>query len=218
VRSPAPTLVFAAGALLAAAPCARAQDGDPPPPEGWVVRPDHGSADGIHFMEMPPGFHITSGQAAIFYDPRRTAAGTFRVESEIFLFDPGARNESFGVFIGGRDLAGGGQTYLYFLIRGDGATLVKRREGTETTILRVWRRYDAVESWPEREEGAATARNVLAVEAGAGELVFFVNGTEVARIPRAGEPVDGVVGIRVNDGLDLHVTSLDVTALDGPGD
>lgn len=38
--------------------------------------------------------------------------------------------EGYGLFIGGRDLEGPGQTYTYFLVRGDGKFNIKRRDGT----------------------------------------------------------------------------------------
>src|SRR6266851_4294789 len=37
--------------------------------------------------------------------------------------------EGYGLLFGGRDLAGAAQRYTYFLVRGDGTFLVKRRNG-----------------------------------------------------------------------------------------
>ena len=88
---------------------------------------------------------------------------------------------------------------------------MKRRDGAATETLHGWTPHDAVLEWSERESDAATAKNVLAIEAGATELTFFVNGEQVHAMAREGLHVDGVVGLRVNHGLDLHVSSLDVT-------
>lgn len=188
------------------------QDEEAGPPEGWIMLTDRGGHVGgeFEFVEMPPGFHITTGPAAIFYHPEETAAGTFRVETEIFLFDPGRRNEGFGLFIGGRDLEGEEQAYTYFLIRRDGSVLVKRRDGAGTSVLHGWAEHPAVVTWEERGGEDAQAKNVLAVEARPEVLVFFVNGEEVHRMPREGQHVDGVVGLRVNHALNLHVTRLDI--------
>jgi hypothetical protein len=41
---------------------------------------------------------------------------------------------------------------------------------------------------------------------------FMINGTKVASRPRADLAVDGVVGLRVNHNLNLHVSKLEVTA------
>lgn len=204
-------VLAAAASLLAAGPLAGQQQ-EEAPPEGWVVVTDRGGHGGgeLEFVRMAPGFHITTGPAAIFYHPDRTARGAFRVETEIFLFDPGRRNEGFGLFLGGRDLQGERPVYTYFLIRRDGSVLVKRRDGAETSVLHGWAEHPAVVTWEERGGEDAQAKNVLAVEARADELVFLVNGQEVHRTPREGQHVDGVVGLRVNHALNLHVTRLDV--------
>lgn len=196
---------------LAVPLAAAAQDESP---EGWVVRTDRGGHGGgdLVFRDMPPGWHITTGPAGIFYDPGRRASGEFRVEAETFLFDPGQRNEGFGIFIGGSGLETDAQAYTYFLIRRDGSILVKRRDGADTRTLHGWTPHDAVVTWEEREEGGATARNALAIEATPDELVFEVNGTAVHRMPRADQHVDGIVGLRVNHALDIHLTSLDIEA------
>ncbi len=203
--------LLAAAAAVSASTLAAQESG---PPAGWVVRTDrggHGGGAAPEFAAMSPGWHITTGPAAIFFDPSTTAAGRFRAEAEIFLFDPGARNEGFGLFIGGTDLEGDGQAYTYFLIRRDGSTLIKRRDGGETATLQGWTPAEAVTTWDERAAGEGTVKNVLAIEATPTELVFLVNGAEVFRTGREGQHADGIVGLRVNHGLDLHVASLRVT-------
>lgn len=87
---------------------------------------------------MEPGWHVTTGPAVILYDPSRTGTGEFRVEAETNLFDPGERREGYGIFVGGSDLAGDGQRYLYFLLRRDGRFLIKARSGEETRVVRSW--------------------------------------------------------------------------------
>ena len=122
---------------------ASAQEDKLPPPEGWLARTDHGG-DGVEALqEMPPGWHVTTGPAGIFYDPEARADGDFRVESTVYLFDPEGRNEGFGVFIGGIDLEGDGQAYTYLLIRADGSVIVKRRDGDATSTLLDWTKHEA---------------------------------------------------------------------------
>ncbi|WP_419167105.1 hypothetical protein [Candidatus Palauibacter sp.] len=193
---------------------AAAQEDQLPPPEGWLARADHGG-DGMDAVrEMPPGWHITTGPAGIFYHPGTTASGDFRVESTVFLFDPEGRNEGFGVFFGGTDLEGDGQAYTYLLLRQDGSVIVKRRDGGETSTLLPWTKHDAVVTWAARGDGAATAKNVLYVEAAGDDLIFGVNDQEVFRMGRDGQHVDGVVGLRVNHGLNLHISALEVTPVE----
>ena len=54
----------------------------------------------------------------------------------------------------------------------------------------------------------ATAKNVLALEAAGDELRFSVNGELLWSGPRDGLATDGVFGLRVNHGLNLHVTTI----------
>lgn len=196
-------------ALFAATPLA-AQEGERP--AGWMSRFDRPAPDSLlHFVRMEPGWHITTGPSGILYDPDMTAEGNFRVESEIFLF-PGQRREAFGIFIGGKDLQAENQDYLYFLIRGDGQYLVKHRAGNETHVLVPWTEHEAI---TEHTGGEGTAENVLAIEAAPEQVRFLVNGQEVTNLPRAPINCEGVVGLRVNHNLNLHVARLEVEPLSG---
>jgi hypothetical protein len=183
-------------------------------PEGWKVRfdrPGSSEADLEMFVSMPPGWHITTGPAAIFWDPSVEASETYRVEMEVYLFDPEGRREAFGVFLGGRDLEGPDQAYTYFLIRDGGEFLIKRRQGQDTPTLQGWTAHPAVRSFADRGDDASV-KNVLAVEVDGEDVRFSVNGDEVATLPRSEVDTDGTVGIRVNHRLNLHVSRLDVTS------
>ncbi|HSR43332.1 MAG TPA: hypothetical protein VLL48_14185, partial [Longimicrobiales bacterium] len=92
-------------------------------PSDWRVRlddPGATSADDVYFVDMPPGWHVTTGPAAILWNPGTAVDGSYRVEMEVFLFDPESRREGFGLFVGGHDLDGPDRRYLYFLIREGG--------------------------------------------------------------------------------------------------
>jgi len=213
---------------------AMAQRPDPATPDGenmnvpktWKVRLDQGGhgADGhqaaigadpetadIYFVNMTPGWHITTKPAAIFYHPASTAEGAYRAETVIHLFDPQGRNEAFGLFIGGKDLEGADQTYDYFVIRNSGEFLVKRRAGAETTELVPWTPHPAIATFGEDTE--VSVPNTLTVEAGPEEVVFRINGEEATRLPRADVQTDGVVGLRINHRLNVHVEDLSVSDL-----
>lgn len=181
---------------------------------GWNVRLDHadGSAADLSVMEMEPGWHVTSGPAAIYWKPESTGSGAYRIEMDVFLFDPQGRREAFGLFLGGRDLESEAQRYVYFLIRDGGQFIVKERRGDEAPTLIDWTRHEAIRAYAERG-GEASVRNVLTVEAGAETVRFLVNGTEVATLPRSELELDGIYGFRVNHALDLHIARLEVTPL-----
>ena len=193
---------------------ASAQDLEFPRPPSWRVEPDSaagGASDEIYFVEMPPGWHVTTGPPVALWDPAISAAGIFRIEMEVYLFDPGGRQEPFGILVGGRGLGEPHQDYLSFLVREGGEYAVGRRMGSTTQTLLGWTRHPAILSWSERPENEVTVRNTLTVEAREDQVGFIVNGREVVTlVRRALRPLDGIVGIRVGGGLDLHVSRLEV--------
>ena len=202
---------FAAAALsLTSLPAAAQDDEGLPFPEGWEVRFDHegASMDDLYLVTMTPGYHVTTGPAMIAWHPDSVATGDFRIESETFLFDPQGRREAFGFFIGGSDLQGPDQRYTYFLLREGGEFLVKSRAGAQTPVVHDWTAHPAIVSYATRPEGSATAKNVLALEATGDELRFSVNGELLWSGPRGGLATEGVFGLRVNHGLNLHVTTI----------
>ena len=193
-------------------------------PEGWRFRLDRPNSDvkllseedpthsNIFFVNMTPGWHITTGPAAIIYHPALKADGSYRVQATIHLFPPGERNEAYGLFVGGQDLAGEAQSYLYFVLRKNGEYLIKRRDGSETSVVQNWTAHSSIV--PSTAETSGSVKNDLAVEARPETVRFFVNGEMVAEVDREGLPSDGVVGLRVNHHLNLHVSNLSVSPLD----
>ena len=198
--------------LLAVATPLSAQAGGIGFPAGFVVRPDDPaqSMAEISFVTMRPGWHITTGPSAILYDSALQATGSYRVDAETFLFDPGDRLEAYGVLIGGRELTGAGQSYTYFVIRHTGEYLVRRRQGDRTETLVEWTAHPAIMTWEGRGDGA-TAKNVLSIEVGASMVRFLANGKEVMSLPCTRVDTEGIVGLRVNHDVNLHVSSLVVT-------
>jgi len=196
--------------LAASAAPLSGQDAAPPP--GWVVRLDE-PADGppVELAAMPPGWHLTATPAAIVYDPARVGRGAFRVEAELYRF-PGGLESGFGLLLGGDDLAGPAPDYFAFLIDGAGRFELYHRAGDEIHPVSERARHPAVVPWTE-----GTAKNVLVAEVRPDSVRFLVNGQEVAAFGR--QPYmdfDGVVGLRVDGDVDLHVSRLDVTPLTEP--
>ena len=218
--APIAVAIAAATSVLTALPAVAQDDEGLPFPEGWEVRFDRegASMDDLYLVTMTPGYHVTTGPAMIAWHPDSVAMGDFRIESETFLFDPQGRREAFGFFIGGSDLQGPDQRYTYFLLREGGEFLVKSRAGTATPVVHDWTAHPAIVSYATKPEGSATAKNVLTLEATGDELRFSVNGEEVWSGPRDELATDGVFGLRVNHGLNLHVTTItSATADSGEG-
>lgn len=126
----------------------------------------------------------------------------------------GRLHEAYGLIFGGRELNAPEQeqVYSYFLVRGDGSFLIKRRVGAETPVVRDWTRHPAVIR--DGEEGGR--ENVLAVEATAHEAVFHVNGQEVARVPAAELDLRGQAGVRVSHEVRVDVRDFRAAAGGAP--
>lgn len=183
-------------------------------PSGWHARPDKANASmaDVKFVSMGDGYHATLGPAAIFYNPTNLATGAYRAQATFTQTKAPQHPEAYGLVLGGKNLDKDSQDYLYFLVRQDGKFLVKHRAGTETHTLLEWTEHPAVQK--ANAEGKAT--NALAVEVGADELRFLVNGTQVANLKRtANLNTDGIVGLRVNHNLDVHVSDFGVTPAAG---
>ncbi len=187
-------------------------------PPFWNVRLDqpdpavsigaNDKEDDIYFVSMTPGWHITTGPSGIFYHPASTAAGAFTARATIHLFDPGDRNEAFGLFVGGQDLEGANQTYDYFLIRNSGEYLIKRRIGGETQLVQDWTGSPAIQRYT--DPTVSSVQNELRIRVNSTDVVFSINGVDVATLPAADVRTEGMVGIRVNHGLNLHISDLAV--------
>jgi hypothetical protein len=214
-------LLLTAVALNAAGPDPKKPQGkNLEVPAGWIVRLDKpdpavviGSdkKDGIYFVNMTPGWHVTTGPSAIFYHPESVAKGQSRIEAVIHLFAPqGRHREAFGIFFGGADLDGANQAYDYFVIRNSGEFLIKRRNGSETPVIHAWTKSAAIVP---HTEGKESVKNVLAVEAGTESAKFFINGELVATLPRSDVRLDGIVGLRVNHHVNLHIEDLSIRPL-----
>ncbi len=204
-------LVFVTALSLGAVPAAAQDDRRP---TGWEVVFDDVAVEdsSLFFVSMEPGWHITSGPASLLYDPSRGVSGEFRLEAEVYLF-PGVSDSGFGLMFGGAELGSGQeQSYFQFLVRRDGSLMIAHRAGLDLHTLTAWTVHDAV---IEAEGAEEPVLNTLSVIAGAEAVTFGVNGREVARYPRrSGMGVDGLVGLRVGDDLDLHVRSLTVARLE----
>jgi hypothetical protein len=58
-----------------------------------------------------------------------------------------------------------------------------------------------------------TVKNTISVAAAADSVRFSVNGKPVASYPRDHMKADGIVGVRVNHGLNLHFSKVEIGKL-----
>ena len=179
-------------------------------PAGWEVRTDHGRGENdIRFTATAEGYHLVLGPRVILYHPADTRSGDYRV-SATFAEEPGSGHaEAFGLFIGGHDLQADDQGYTYFLIRGDGKFLVKKRHGSKTSaVTDGWTAHEAI---AKLKRGGGRTTNRMAVEVSGGELRMMVNGQTIYTAPAGGLDPDGIVGIRANHNIDMLIDDYNIT-------
>lgn len=177
------------------------------PDESVTIGSDPESAD-IYFVNMKPGWHITTGPRAIFWHPASSTEGTYRAHTKIHLFDPKGRNEAFGLFFGGLNLKDENQTYTYFLLRNSGEYLIKKRIGDETRLVKDWTKTDAMATYTDTTQSSVP--NALSVEVVENKVSFFVNGKQVETLDKNQVDTAGYIGLRVNHRLNLHIEDFGV--------
>lgn len=215
IRRSVSTLSFL---ILAAAPLAAQGANDPTHkaagggslPAGWAGRTDRATdkLSDAKFVTMGPGYHVTSGPAAIYWNPANSVTGPFVASTTVTQTKAPTHPEAYGIFIMGKDLDTPQQNYAYFLVRGDGKYLVNHRAGAEVHKIVPWTENAAVH----KADANGKATNVLTVDASKADSVrLLVNGTQVAALPMSHlGKTDGIVGLRVNHNLDVHVGGLSV--------
>jgi hypothetical protein len=185
-------------------------------PKGWMLRVDRSTsaedpdaAGTIKLVATGSGFHITTPQAAVFWNPANTATGNYTLKGTFKLMKSTGYLEYYGLIFGGSNLEGAGQEYLYFVITDDGTWLVKRRSGAATQEVSARTANAAVK----KPDANGTCTNALEVRVMADKIDFVVNGTVVKTLPKSGPAAktDGIYGLRINHHLDVQVDGLGVS-------
>jgi hypothetical protein len=184
-------------------------------PAGWSVRVDRSqsAADpdntpNLKFATMGKGFHVTSGPAGVFWNPANTATGDFTAAATFTLIKPSSHTNYYGLIIGGADLGVATQNYIYFLVAQDGTYMVKHRAGDQVHDVKASTPHEAV-----KKPGAdGRSTNALEVRVAGNTVSYVINGTVVHTTPKTGmtAKTDGLVGIRVNHQLDVHIEGFEV--------
>jgi len=177
--------------------------------EGWSARPDQGTLENLKFERMGSGFHVNVGPAVVLYRETDNASGQYEVSGTFTQTSSLGHAHSYGLFIGGSDLQGDGQAYTYFLVRGDGVYLVKKRDGEALEVLTQggdrsgYVKNDAIHM----ENGDGQATNELAIRVRANDVQFVMNGTVVMTAPKSEVHTDGIAGMRINHNLDIEISA-----------
>lgn len=211
------SLLIAAAAPLAAQKSAMNHDPDrkvvgAPLPAGWMARTDDPKRkiSDAKFVTMGTGFHVTSGPAAIYWSDKYRAKGPFSATATFRQTRNPSHPEAYGLLFQGAKLDAAGQSYVYFLVRGDGKFLVNHRAGADVHKIVEWTESAAVH----KADDKGVATNTLRVDATRPDSIrLLVNGVQVHALEGAHVgSTNGFVGLRVNHNLDVHVSDFAVTA------
>ncbi|MBK8248021.1 MAG: hypothetical protein IPK85_11560 [Gemmatimonadetes bacterium] len=192
---------------------------DTTPAQSWVGRLDPAAERrGANITENTllqsgDGLRVTTVVPAIYWRAANLASGTYIVKAD-FAQARGSATEFHGLFLGGRQLQKGVQNYLYCGVAGNGTFAVRHINGPEVNELAG--RTASVAIRKANAEGRAT--NQVALKVTLERTSCVVNGTEVWGYatkaltgPGRLASTDGLVGIRVNQALDVEVTGFTIT-------
>jgi hypothetical protein len=185
-------------------------------PKGGKMRVDRSTAASdpdapgdIKFVTEGSGFHATNPQAAVYWNPANTAAGTYTLKGTFTLMKPSGHTNYYGLIFGGSGIEGAQQSYLYFVVAQNGTWLIKSRNGDATATISPKTPNDVVQ-----KPGAdGKSVNALEVRVGADKIDFVVNGTVVHSEAKSGAlaKADGIYGIRINHLLEVQVDGFAVS-------
>jgi len=206
--------------LLALGACGSEPAGEPAPPPAAAQASDAAQTTSAVAWRSAPteGVELSAGEAVvvstgphavIWPESAPRLSPPYRVRATLHKRS-GRIHEGYGLVFGGERLDGpeAQQAYSYFLVRGDGSFLVRRREGTDLPILQPWTTDAAIR--PDRDGTGQQHR--MEIQVGLEETVFLVNDVEVARLPTADLRVSGMPGVRVAHDVTLEVRGWDAGA------
>lgn len=180
----------------------RAVAGNAKFPAGWNVRPDRGSAAQIGFTQAGEVYHFVMGSAGTFYQSDWVKTGSYEFLARLTQLKAPSHPISYGLMIGGSNLAGSAQTYSYFLVRNQGEYYIANRDGDAPPKMVVdWTPQPAIDK--QGPDGRQT--NTLGIRVQGDLVVFTVNGSEVTRLPKNRLHTDGLYGFRIGHNLDVDV-------------
>jgi hypothetical protein len=187
-------------------------------PPGWTARLEDANASiaNVKFVTMGPGLHFTTGPAGIYWRDADAVTGSFHTVATFTQTKAPTHPEAFGIFVAGKNLKDSTASYVYLIVRGDGMFSIRQGgpAGSRSTDLTTgggrngWLANAAVA----KQDSAGKATNKLEIsgDAATKKLTFKVNGQTVHEIDAPGGTVAGLVGIRMNHNLDVHVADFAV--------
>jgi hypothetical protein len=169
-------------------------------PAGWDARPDRGANTGIKFSQTGDVYHFQMGTTGTMWRNDWTKSGNYTYSARLTQTKKASHPVSYGLVIGGTKM-GPTPSYTYFLVRQSGEFYIANWEGSAPMAVSPWTANAAIV-----KEGAdGKQANTLGVQVQGDNVIFSVNGTEVARQPKSKVHADGVIGFRIGHTLDIDV-------------
>jgi hypothetical protein len=154
----------------------------------------------VKLAMVGPGLEVTTGPAAVLWNPANTVTGNYTLKARFSLLAPSDHINFYGLVFGGSNLDQSSQNYLYFLVAQNGHFIIKHRANDQTTHdVVASTRHIAVAEMDTRGQSA----NDLEVRVTTDRIDYVVNGTVVHTTPRQGMTArtDGIWGFRINHRL-----------------
>lgn len=165
------------------------------------------------------GLQVTTGPAVTYWNPANKAAGNYTVKATFTEANYMGLNDHphpYGIVIGGNDLGGPEQSYLYCAAYGNG-TFIVRGFGPEPFQM-GGRRPEANAAVHTAAAKGASVTQEIAMSVKDDRVECAINGTVVASYNKAEvvapgklKSTDGVYGLRFAHNTDATVTGLTVT-------
>jgi hypothetical protein len=174
--------------------------------QGRTDRPTQKLSD-AKYVKGATGYEVTTGPAHILWKPADTASGNYTVSATIDQLATPKHPEAFGIFVGGSDLSGPTQSYLYFLVRGTGEIFAQSRKGDVLTGRIAWQKSYAAPV----QDANGKASYTLAIRVAGDSIHFLVNSHQAAVLPKKDMPTAGIFGLRINHNLHVHATPATIT-------
>jgi hypothetical protein len=185
---------------------------------GWKMRIDGSQSasalDGNPALKVAPtekGFHVTGGPGAVIWDAAHTVKPIYSVKATFTLLKPADKITHYGLIFGGTDMEGATPTYVYFTIAQDGTFQIRHRAGNDVHDMDKSLHFAV-----RKPDAGGKSTNTLEVQVAPTAVSYLVNGAVVHATPtRAGtgaytEKTDGVVGIRLDDRIEVQVDGFEV--------
>jgi hypothetical protein len=139
------------------------------------------------------------------------ASGNYTVRATFTLNKPSNHTNYYGLIFGGTDLEGANQAYTYFIVAQNGQFQVRSMNGGRATSVHPAGRGGQAHDAIQRPAANGQSKNALEVRVAGDTVSYVINGTVVHTMPRSAVKTDGIVGVRVNHMLDVHVDGFTVT-------